>query len=265
MCNINIDDNFEAFFALTRDSDVSHVLSAHVPRDKRYNEEFFFGLFIDTWCSRASSWGYAQYLVYCLQDGQPDHIDNRLRFNYWFGVSATSSKGIVNITLTFNNLMIKVKMYNIDEDIPLLLSLANMDQADIFYINLYDKLIQPESGEVFSVTRFYPHPFLLWNPFMSCVFTETELRRLHRRFGHANSEKLYNLLKQCELPDITCKTLEILEKITPRCKPCQKHALSPRRFKFTLRDNRDFSHIVLVDNFYIERKPVLHVVDKSTR
>lgn len=160
---------------------------------------------------------------------------------------------------------LQVSMNIIDEGIPLLLSLADMDHIGLFYNNLQDRLIHPASGQFVKVTRFHDRLFLTRNPITSCLFTELELRRLQRRFGHPRPDELYNLLKPSELPDVASKTRQFLEKITRRCKPCQEHAPAPRRFKLTLREEKEFNHTVFVDIFYIEKKAILHVVDESTR
>lgn len=46
--------------------------------------------------------------------------------------------------------------------------------------------------------------------------------------------------------------------------PCQTYAQKPRRFKFSLREDRDFSATISVHIFNIDGKPILHVVDKAT-
>ncbi|KAI0997194.1 hypothetical protein K3495_g10991 [Podosphaera aphanis] len=39
---------------------------------------------------------------------------------------------------------------------------------------------------------------------------------------------------------------------------------APSRFRFTLRDDYDFNHRVLVEIVYINKKPVLHAIDEAT-
>jgi hypothetical protein len=91
--------------------------------------------------------------------------------------------------------------------------------------------------------------------------TETELRRLHRRFGHPAVMRLTRLLKDAGHHDFEEKTLE---EVTKFCYYCQLHSSVPRRFKFTLKDDRYFNYKILVDVMYLSSKPVLHVVDSST-
>jgi hypothetical protein len=91
--------------------------------------------------------------------------------------------------------------------------------------------------------------------------TETELRRLHRRFGHPAVMRLTRLLKDAGHHDFKEKTLE---EVTKFCHYYQLHSSAPRRFKFTLKDDRYFNYEILVDVMYLSSKPVLHVVDSST-
>jgi hypothetical protein len=91
--------------------------------------------------------------------------------------------------------------------------------------------------------------------------TETELRRLHRRFGHLAVMRLGKLLKNAGHNDFEERTLE---EITKFCHHCQLNSSAPRRFKFTLKDDRHFNYEILVDVMYLGNRPVLYVVDAST-
>ena len=42
------------------------------------------------------------------------------------------------------------------------------------------------------------------------------------------------------------------------------HKKSPGRFKFTLKDDHEFNYLVIIDVMYLDRKPVLQVVDSVT-
>lgn len=146
LCNIESSDNCEAFFALSRDSAVLYALSADVPEQHRYTEKFFFGLLIDTGCAHASSGGYAQYRAYFRHVGQSEAIDVEHRINCHFGISETTSKGIAIITFPLNYPTFKARILIVDENVPLHLSFTDMDKIGIFYKNIEDKLVQPESG-----------------------------------------------------------------------------------------------------------------------
>jgi hypothetical protein len=91
--------------------------------------------------------------------------------------------------------------------------------------------------------------------------TETELRQLHHQFGHPAVMRLVKLLKNAGHNNFEERTLE---EITKFCHHCQLNSSAPRRFKFTLKDNRYFNYEILVDVMYLGNKPVLHVVNAST-
>jgi hypothetical protein len=58
---------------------------------------------------------------------------------------------------------------------------------------------------------------------------------------------------------------EAIKQLTKYYEHCQKYGQSPGRFKFYLKDDVNFNYSIIVDIFYINRKPVLHVVDEGTR
>ena len=94
-----------------------------------------------------------------------------------------------------------------------------------------------------------------------CYLTDTELRRLHCRFGHPTVEQLQRLLDKSG-HDID---KSILEHLTKYCHHCQKHGRSPGRFQFTLQDDVEFNYSIIVDIMYISGNPLLHVVDEATQ
>jgi hypothetical protein len=129
--------------------------------------------------------------------------------------------------------------------------------------NLGNVLVQGK--KIVPIVRKWGHPWMLLNrteeTIAHCHLTFLELHQLHRRFRHPSVRRLVNLLEQAKLNDIDVKSVQRLTKF---CKQCQLHAKSPGRFKFTLKDDCDFNYSVQVDIFYLDSKPVLHVVDEAT-
>lgn len=163
-----------------------------------------------------------------------------------------------------------VDFHVVQADTPFLLCLRDMDALQAYYNNVTDQLIT--SSVSLPVTRRFGHPFLLWEEALRvylqesfdhnpCFLTDTELRRLHRRFGHPSSEKLCNLLEKSG-HEVSKPAVDYL---TTYCEFCQKHGRSPGRFKFTFREDLDFNHSVYVDIMYIEGSPILHLIDGATR
>lgn len=67
-----------------------------------------------------------------------------------------------------------------------------------------------------------------------------------------------NLLKRSEVKDIGLDRQKIVESIEKSCASCQSYAQMLRRFKFTIKVYKDFSHTVYADIFYTDGKPILH-------
>lgn len=91
--------------------------------------------------------------------------------------------------------------------------------------------------------------------------TYLELRQLYYQFRHLFIRRLVYLLERARLNDIN---MESIKRLTKFYKQCQLHAKSLGQFKFTLKDDCDFNYSVQVDVFYLDGKPVLHVVDEAT-
>ena len=166
----------------------------------------------------------------------------------------------------------RVEFHVVKADTSFLLSLADIDRLRVYLNNVENILVG--DNHVTPVVRRFGHPFLLWKTAVQsyitqsfntnpCYLTDTELRQLHRRFGHPSMTKLRALLEQSGHGNDLDKT--VLEKLTKYCIFCQKHSKSPGRFKFTLRQDVNFNHSVIVDIMYIDNSPIFHVVDEATR
>ena len=59
--------------------------------------------------------------------------------------------------------------------------------------------------------------------------------------------------------------LQALQYLTRYYEQCQKHDQLPGHFTFTLKDILNFNYNVIIDIIYIRGKPVLHLIDKTTR
>lgn len=233
----------------------------------RYTNDKFYGICIDTGAANRSTAGFAQFQALKRHINNL-HIDKSTggSVNVQFGIGKSSSIGSTAVSTPIGTVVFHVMPTNT----PFLLSLADMDALGAHYNNIEDKLITPTT--TVSVTRRFGHAWLLWghnleaflcasfvtNP---CFLTETELRRLHRRFGHPSVERLHTLLRNSN-HDVEKKTIEHLTKY---CAYCQKHGKSPGRFRFSLRDeNIEFNYCIVVDVMYIHNKPLLHIVDQAT-
>jgi hypothetical protein len=235
----------------------------------RYTADRFYGVVIDTGASQRSIAGYGQVVAY--QKSHPVTIDTTRAgmVKVQFGIGTASSIGSVTVQTPIGT----VEFHVVQADTPFLLCLADMDALGVYYNNLKNALVTLKGS--IPVVRRFGHPFLLWNePLESfitdsldhnpCFLTATELRRLHRRFGHPAADRLHRVLERAGHDDIHRNTIDY---ITKYCDHCQRHGKSPGRFKFTLRTDQDpvFNYSIFVDIIYIDGDPVLHVVDEATR
>lgn len=72
------------------------------------------------------------------------------------------------------------------------------------------------------------------------------------------------VLERSEIEYVGADTRKLLKNVERNCSSCQIYAQRPRRFKFTLKDDKEFTHILYADIFCIDAKPIMHVVDEAT-
>lgn len=243
---INVTNGFEVYNSISTD---------------RYGRKTYYGILIDTGASSRSTAGYSQYLAYKDYHEEPSDLNKEKagEIKVRFGIGETSSIGSAMISLPIGY----VEFHIVNADIPFLLCLGDMDRLQVRFDNLNNVLIQ--DGKAHPVTRRFGHPFAFLTTMFTdgnCFLSTQELRQLHRRFGHPSANRLFKLLDRSH-HEIERSQVENLTKF---CKTCQKHGNTPKRFKFTLRDDSiDFNHSISVDIMYINGNPVLHVIDEATR
>lgn len=121
----------------------------------------------------------------------------------------------------------------------------------------------------------WQHPLLMENYFLvrrwkptdlHCIlYTEQELRTLHRSFDHPSVEVLEKLLDGATGSRLERSTMDSVEEIKINCTICRKTATDPSRFKLTVGSAElKFNHSVQVDTMFIHRPPVLHMIDEAT-
>lgn len=123
-----------------------------------------------------------------------------------------------------------------------------MDNIKVNYDNLLDLSIQYSiTGEenTFSVVRKQGHPFFLLgspeenlvhsfeklNGIIECHLTDTELRRLHRRFGHFFADRLAKILRRSGHD----YNRQAIKHPTKFCDSCQKYSKSLGALSLTLK------------------------------
>ncbi|KAI0994222.1 hypothetical protein K3495_g13960, partial [Podosphaera aphanis] len=257
------------------DKSTKHILThSDSFMEKPYSSLKFEGIIIDTGAAKISTAGFEQFLA--LKRLQPELELNTSRAGeakVTFGIGKTSSIGTIDVCTPIGNITFHVT----ESTTPFLLCLADMDKMHVHYNNLTNLLVQQTTdGErTYPVIRKYGHPFLLLegieqtlthsyerdDGINECHLTDVELRQLHRRFGHPSANRLAKLLDRSGHEF----SRQAIEHLTKYCDSCQKHGKSPRRFKFSFKDDREFNSCIYIDVLWIDEKPVLQVVDEATR
>lgn len=167
----------------------------------RYGDHVFLGILIDIGAARKSTAGYLQ--CQALMDSNREvTLDKSTagRHTVKFGVGTATSLGTTTVKTPIGTVEFQV----VDQNTPFLLCLQDMDRLGVYYKNTTDFLIIDAAGEHIPVVRRFGHAFLLINSNLKsfllecqehnaeepCYLTETELRQLHRRFGHPAVERL---------------------------------------------------------------------------
>jgi hypothetical protein len=155
----------------------------------------------------------------------------------------------------------RVKYHILNTSTPFLFSLYDADRLGAYFNNVQNVIVR-RNGTTIPVVRKWGHPFFnISRTEAGSFFTEAQLRRLHRRFGHPRTEKLYRLLKSAGHTDVE---EAILEKIQKFCHHCQLHDPAPKRFKFSIRDESHFNYEIVIDVVRLGNRNVLHVIDADT-
>ncbi len=225
----------------------------------RYTSEQFHGLMLDTGAARTSTAGYGQAEAYMKEFNAQLDVTIAGSITAHFGIGTAASIGKLSVDSPVG----RVHFHVMQTDTPFLLCLQDMDRLGIYLNNLRDHIVM-RNGSTVTIVRFHGHPFLIWGPKSVNYLTDTELRQLHRRFGHPSANRLVRTLEKAGYNDPEHR--QILQRITKFCTFCQKHSRSPGRFKFTLKDedNAYFNHTIVIDVLYIDSSPVLQVVDEGT-
>lgn len=93
-------------------------------------------------------------------------------------------------------IMISFDIHILKADLPIILSIEDMENMGIFLDNLSNLLQNYRLGRSIPVIGKVGHPFGTWNPFQEFFFSKLQIRRLQRRFGHPSTEKVFNRLRR---------------------------------------------------------------------
>lgn len=130
---------------------------------------------------------------------------------------------------------------------PFLLCIKDMDNLNVKLDNIMNVLVKG-NGETVPIVRKWGHPWMLLHhppgkTLAWCHLTEPQLRRLHRRFGHLSARRLIDILRKAGHGDFQP---QLVKHLTQICHHFQMNAKAPGRFKFTIKDEIEFNHEIVM-------------------
>lgn len=97
------------------------------------------------------------------------------------------------------------------------------------------------------------------------LYTEKQLRSIHRNVGHPLIRSTTILLRSAAKKQRTGYVRRIISRITDQCDVCKRDASTPRRLELTIRSEMlRFHERFQVENMFIDVPPMIHIVDLGT-
>lgn len=184
---------------------------------------------------------------------------------YKFGDKTYDGLGTVVIRIPITETyFISIRAQVVEVNVPLLLGLDVLSRLKV--ILNFEAFTMSSTQDKWSIplTRKLGHAYIVWHE--SVLYTEAELRRMHRHFYHPATEKLHAVIKRAEPTESHPGMRETLDKIRSTCDTCQRNAGEPHRFRVSMpADECVFNRMVSLDIMSLESSSVLHVVDRDTR
>ena len=131
-----------------------------------------------------------------------------------FGKGTATVIGVIQVPTPIRVLTFHV----VPTNMLFLLCLQDMDALKVRFDNLRNVLIQ--GSKIIPIVRKWGHPWMLLDRLENTLawnhLTETELRQIHRRFGHPSIQRLSNVLQHAEHE----VDKSIIKKLTQICHQC---------------------------------------------
>ena len=106
----------------------------------------------------------------------------------------------------------------------------------------------------------------LWTSRNTLFYTTAQLEKIHRQFEHPSASKLLSLLKRAGTQAVDATNIQTLKRHCITMQALPTHHNTPVRFRVSIgHEHVRFNARVYIDIMYLDGKPVLHIVDESTR
>jgi hypothetical protein len=230
---------------------------------RRWSQTFFPGIMNDPG-TNISTHGREQRIAYEQFIGSPTNFQPAVGKVASLG-GKTQALGKVTFSMPVGESVATFMSQETDGDAPILLGAFDLSRMDLSLDTCTSTL--RGNGNIIPLSFDRGDWFLSWvGPVTESLFTEQELVKLHCRFGHPGSQKLYDFLGRASPDDCDEITRDALEKIAQRCRSCESTRPAPRIFKARIpHDGALFNSEILVDLFVLDRRPVFSVVCRDTR
>jgi hypothetical protein len=149
-------------------------------------------------------------------------------------------------------------------DTPLLMSLNDMDALGMDLRTMNNELFFDGRGQ--KLARDEKNRLVLkWKYRVECLYTDRELHKFHRAFGHTSVDRIMKSLQAADYSQLDGGTRSKLHDIEHKCESCQYNSSRPKHFSIPQHylGNR-FNHVVKVDIFKVDDGEVLHVICTGT-
>lgn len=114
------------------------------------------------------------------------------------------------------------------------------------------------------LTHKHWYVLVQWNQ-EDILCIKSELRRFYLHFMHPATNELLNLLRRARPKYTNDKLRETIQQISDACENCRDYKPPPIRFRESVPPEKIvFNHEIAMDLMWLEKVPVLHVVDTHT-
>ena len=184
------------------ENEINHMKSALQDSD---SPDAFKGVMIDTGANYVTMIGLEQYKAYCKSFGIPAAIDKSEKRTVRGIGGKVKCFGMATIPIVFPNIgfVVDIKFYVTEGTGPTILCLKDLKatsmQLDI-QNNTLHLMGKSEKLDLRNGLLWYQ-----WQPDIG-LFSEQELFRIHRSFGHPSVTSLYNVIRRARPSDATSET-----------------------------------------------------------
>jgi Reverse transcriptase (RNA-dependent DNA polymerase) len=189
-----------------------------------------------------------------------------------FGSSSVESVGVAVIRIPCSSIedscsdqpmSFACEMDIVDIDVPLLVGLDVLRDSGAT-VEISAKVMRTRSWQSFIE---FSHGHIFVQPKHGVVlFSATEVTSLHRKLAHPSASKLKGFLQRARPSEMDSTAVETINKISIDCDICTRFGQAHRPVRSAiLSDNICFNIKVSLDVFYLDTRPVLHVICRGTR